>query len=313
MKQEFYGKASTVEEAKEEALRQAKEAIHAEFASEYEVTEEPKKGVFGIGKKDAVVKLTVTYTAQQPEQEVKKPEKASQEEEAAGDPNAERVELAKRYLDDILAGMGLNSIHYTIKQEEGNNFTFTFEGDDIGVLIGHHGETLDSLQYLVGLASNRLKDGTYCRITLDGGSYREKREQTLKELAKKIGEKVKRTGRSQMLEPMNPYERRIIHAVVSEIPGIYSKSKGEDPNRRVIIISENPRQNHYNNGRSKNGRRPSQGSNYRGQRSGGYTRTSNKPTVEQMLKEDKDYVNRTTKAKNDDQLDAKLYSKIELD
>ncbi len=317
MKQEFYGKASTVEEAKEDALRQAKEAVQVAFASEYEVTEEPRKGMFGIGKKDAVVKLTVTYTeAQQPAQKVQKPAgelQQPQEQQSAEDPNAERVEIAKRYLDDILSGMGLENIHYTIKQEEGNNFTFTFDGEDIGVLIGHHGETLDSLQYLVGLASNRLKDGTYCRITLDGGSYREKREQTLKELAKKIGEKVKRTGRSQMLEPMNPYERRIIHAVVSEIPGIFSKSKGEDPNRRVIIISENPRQNHYNGSRSKNGRRPSQGSNYRGQRSGGYTRTSNKPTIEQMLKEDKDYVNRTTKAKNDDQLDAKLYSKIELD
>jgi spoIIIJ-associated protein len=214
--------------------------------------------------------------------------------------------------------MELNDIRYTVKEEEGDNVTFTFEGEDIGVLIGHHGETLDSLQYLVGLASNRRKEGNYCRITLDGGSYREKRAETLKELAKKIGEKVKRTGRSQMLEPMNPYERRIIHAVVSEIPGVYSKSKGEDPNRRVIIISENPRPNHYGNKRGNGGnRRQGQGnSNYRGQgqRSGGYTKTrSNKPTIEQMLKEDKDYVNRTSKQKNDDQLDAKLFSKIELD
>lgn len=294
MNQEYIGKASSVDLAKEEALKQAKEALgEIVFTTAYEILEEPKKGFLGIGKKgNAVVKLTVSY------------------EEPVVEPS--REETAKQYLDDILAAMGLKDIAYTIKEEEGDNVTFTFEGEDIGVLIGHHGETLDALQYLVGLASNRRKEGTYCRITLDGGSYREKRAETLQELARKIGEKVKRTGRSQMLEPMNPYERRIIHAVISEIPGVYSKSKGEDPNRRVIIISENPKP--YGNKRGNNRRDQQGGGNYRGQRSGGYTRTrSNKPTIEQMLKEDKDYVNRTSKQKNDDQLDAKLFSKIELD
>ncbi len=297
MNQEYIGRASTVELAKEEALKQAKEALgEAEFTTAYDVLEEPKKGFLGLVKKgDAVVKLTVCVAEPQ-----------MQKEEDS------RKEVAAQYLDSILATMGLSNISYTIAEEEGDNVTFTFEGEDIGVLIGHHGETLDALQYLVGLASNRRKEGNYCRITLDGGSYREKRAETLQELARKIGEKVKRTGRSQMLEPMNPYERRIIHAVVSEIPGIYSKSKGEDPNRRVIIISENPRPSSY--GKRGGGRRGAQGGDYRGQRSGGYSRThSNKPTIEQMLKEDKDYVNRTTKQKNDDQLDAKLFSKIELD
>ena len=297
MNQEYIGRASSVELAKEDALNQAKEALGgAEYTTAFEILEEPKTGFFGLVKKgDAVVKLTACIA----EPEVK-------EEEIS------RRETAAQYLDDILAAMGLNDISYTVTEEEGDNVTFTFEGEDIGVLIGHHGETLDALQYLVGLASNRRKEGTYCRITLDGGSYREKRAETLQELARKIGEKVKRTGRSQMLEPMNPYERRIIHAVVSEIPGIYSKSKGEDPNRRVIIISENPRPNNYN--KRGGSRRGPQNGDYRGQRSGGYTRSrSNKPTIEQMLKEDKDYVNRTTKQKNDDQLDAKLFSKIELD
>ncbi len=300
MNKEYVGRAATIEAAKEEALRLAKEELaEVAFTTEFEVVEEAKKGFLGIGKADAVVKLTVAF------------EETAEEE-------ISRLEAAKQYLDDILAAMGLNEISYSVKEEEGDNVTFTFDGEDIGVLIGHHGETLDALQYLVGLASNRRKEGNYCRITLDGGSYREKRAETLQELARKIGEKVKRTGRSQMLEPMNPYERRIIHAVVSEIPGIYSKSKGEDPNRRVIIISENPKPSHYGNKRGGNGKggrgQQSGGGGYRGQRSGGgYTRTrSNKPTIEQMLKEDKDYVNRT-KQKNDDQLDAKLYSKIELD
>lgn len=294
MNQEFIGKSSSVELAQEDAVNQAKTVLgDIPFTTTFETMEEPKKGFLGIGKKgNAVVKLIVSY--EQPEEEVS------------------RKDAAKQYLDDILAAMGLTQISYSITEEEGDNVTFTFEGEDIGVLIGHHGETLDALQYLVGLASNRRKEGTYCRITLDGGSYREKRTETLQELARKIGEKVKRTGRSQMLEPMNPYERRIIHAVISEIPGVYSKSKGEDPNRRVIIISENPKP--YAGKRDGNGRRGGQGGGYRGgQRSGGYSRPrSNKPTIEQMLKEDKDYVNRTTK-KNDDQMDAKLFSKIELD
>ena len=298
MNKEYTVRAATVEAAKDEALKLAKSELgELAFTSAYEVVEEAKKGFLGIGKADAVVKLTVTY------------------EETVAEEEISRLEAAKQYLDEILAAMGLTEISYTVKEEEGDNVTFTFDGEDIGVLIGHHGETLDALQYLVGLASNRRKEGNYCRITLDGGSYREKRAETLQELARKIGEKVKRTGRSQMLEPMNPYERRIIHAVVSEIPGIYSKSKGEDPNRRVIIISENPKSSHYGNKRGGNkGGRNQQGGGYRGQRNGGgYTRTrSNKPTIEQMLKEDKDYVNRT-KQKNDDQLDAKLYSKIELD
>ncbi len=298
MNKEYIGKASGVELAKENALDQAKAELgDIAFTTAFDILEEPKKGFLGIGKKEnAVVKLTVEY--EEPAEELS------------------RKDAAKQYLDDLLAAMGLDRISYTIKEEEGDNVTFTFEGEDIGVLIGHHGETLDALQYLVGLASNRRKEGTYCRITLDGGSYREKRAETLQELARKIGEKVKRTGRSQMLEPMNPYERRIIHAVISEIPGVYSKSKGEDPNRRVIIISENPRPSHYGNKRGgQGGRRQGGQGNFRGgQRSGGYTRTrSNKPTIEQMLKEDKDYVNRTNKQKNDDQLDAKLFSKIELD
>ena len=186
----------------------------------------------------------------------------------------------------------------------------------MGILIGKRGQTLDSLQYLTSLVVNK-EQNEYIRVKLDTENYRKRRKDTLENLAKNIAFKVKKTRKPVALEPMNPYERRIIHAVVSEIPGIYSKSKGEDPNRRVIIISENPKPSHYGNKRGGNGKggrgQQSGGGGYRGQRSGGYTRTrSNKPTIEQMLKEDKDYVNRT-KQKNDDQLDAKLYSKIELD
>jgi len=134
--------------------------------------------------------------------------------------------------------MKLDSIEMKVEEKE-DGAVITFDGEGMAVLIGHHGETLDSLQYLVALTCNRV-EGEYYRITLDCGNYREKREITLQGLAQRIADKVKKTGRSQLLEPMNPYERRIIHAVVSDIEGVYSKSKGDEPNRRVVILSDKP-------------------------------------------------------------------------
>lgn len=158
-------------------------------------------------------------------------------------------------------------------------------------MIGHHGENLDALQYLVALACNRI-DGEYYRITLDCGNYREKREETLRALATRIAAKVKKTGRSQLLEPMNPYERRIIHSVVSDIEGVYSKSKGEEPNRRVVILSETPAKNggyNRNRGRREDYRKP-------------YAPQKRERTMEEILKSD--IREREEKAQ--------LYSKIEL-
>lgn len=116
----------------------------------------------------------------------------------------------------------------------------TLTGDGLGVLIGRRGETLDALQYLSGLVANRM-EGEYFRITIDSGNYREKRERTLELLAKKLSSQVLKNGRSMTLEPMNPYERRIIHATVQNIDGVSSSSIGEEPNRRVVISSANSR------------------------------------------------------------------------
>ena len=113
-------------------------------------------------------------------------------------------------------------------------------GDTTGAVIGRRGETLDAIQYLASMAANR-SDKEYYRITLDSCGYREKRKAILEDLARKISKSVLRTGRTSTLEPMNPYERRIIHAAVSEIEGVTSKSIGEEPYRKVVISSVNGR------------------------------------------------------------------------
>ena len=167
----------------------------------------------------------------------------------------------------------------------------TLVGENLGILIGRHGETLDALQYLTSLVCNRV-EGSYFRITLDCGNYREKREEALKELAKKISVKVKRTGRSQTLEPMNPYERRIIHAVLTDIDGVTSKSKGEEPYRRVVVISTN---------RNRGGNNSYHGNRNRGGNNN-YQRRKPEKTMEEILKAERSEAEKK----------AKLYSKIEL-
>ncbi len=180
-----------------------------------EVLEEPKHSLFGKLKNEAKVK--VSY------------EKAE----------LTKVELAKDYITSILTAMGLSGFTITESGDE-EHAILNIEGEGLGVIIGRRGETLDAIQYLTSLVANRL-GGDYFRITVDSGDYRSKREKTLMHLAEKLSKTVVRTGRSSTLEPMNPYERRIIHSVVSEMEGVTSKSVGEEPNRRVVISSTNPR------------------------------------------------------------------------
>lgn len=298
MMKEATAKAPTVEEAIQKALRE----LNAQREQcEIEILEEPRKSLFGLRTKgEACVRVTLPETEEYtpaPEP-IPDPVAADAVEEFAGEglpggeQNDQKLASAKAYLSEILQAMGLDGV--TIKVEEKKDGAIlTFEGEGIAVLIGHHGETLDALQYLVALTCNRI-DGEYYRITLDCGNYREKREATLKALASRIAAKVKKTGRSQLLEPMNPYERRIIHAVVSEIDGVTSKSKGEEPNRRVVILSENPRP--YNKGGRdySHGRKP-------------MPPRKRERTMEEILKSDldkSDFVRREESAE--------LYSKIEL-
>lgn len=142
---------------------------------------------------------------------------------------------ATAYLIDILTKLGCTDITAKVAEKENGAFII-LDGEGLGVVIGHRGETLDALQYLAGLAANN--GGGYYKVSLNIGNYREKREQTLIALATRVSEQVLRTGRNRALEPMNPYERRIIHTAVQSIDGVISNSVGEGSNRRVVIATE---------------------------------------------------------------------------
>lgn len=168
-----------------------------------------------------------------------------------------KADAAVGYLTDVIAKMGVKEFTITPKMRE-NTLVLMIEGSDLGVVIGRRGETLDSLQYLTSLVCNR-GEGEYIRVNLDSGNYREKRIKTLEELAIKVARNAVRTGRSTTLEPMNPYDRRIIHASVSKVEGAVSTSVGEEPQRRVVISSANPRKGENRRGGSYRGGRGGRG------------------------------------------------------
>ena len=148
---------------------------------------------------------------------------------------------AIKYISDILDKLGCTGIEIKVTEKE-NGAILHLSGEGLGVVIGRRGETLDSLQYLTSLAANDAGGGYY-KVTLNIGDYRERREQTLTSLAKRVSNQVLRTGRNRTLEPMNPYERRIIHTAVQDIEGVTSHSVGEGSGRRVVISSEKAAKN----------------------------------------------------------------------
>lgn len=286
-------KASSVEEAIEQG---AKELGVAPAQCTHEVLETQQK-LFSKKLKYALVKVSAECAEKAAEMAKTEPiteKSVAQVALSAEESRLKKVAVAKEYLSGIFSAMGLSSVTMQASDDK-DGAVITFAGDGVAVLIGHHGDTLDSLQYLVALACNRV-DGEYFRITLDCGSYRERREDTLKALAARLAAKVKKTGRIQILEPMNPYERRIIHSVVSEIPGVYSKSKGEEPNRRVVILSETPSRVNYG---SRGPRRGQDGGNGNGKKP--YARKPER-TMEEILKDDF----------REKEKSAELYSKIEF-
>ena len=143
------------------------------------------------------------------------------------------VEAALEYLTDVIKAMGLENFEIT-KEETEDSVNFTISGEDSGYIIGRRGETLDSLQYLTSLVANQVSDGYY-KVKVDTESYREKRETTLEILGRKLAFKAIKTGKKTSLEPMNPYERRIIHTSVQKVKGAISWSEGEGFNRHVVI------------------------------------------------------------------------------
>ena len=209
MKQELIKIAKTTEEA----VKLAAEELGVAVADvEFEVLEEAKKGFFGMGATPAKVKVTYIF----------KP-----------------LEAARSFVETLIKDMELDAT-VTIHEDGAGEALITISGEGAGTLIGHHGDTLDSLQYLVNLAANKKEtdERKYTRISIDIENYREKREETLKKLARHMAEKAKRTGRNVVLEPMNAYERRIIHSEVQGIEGASTNSVGVEGNRRVIIFPE---------------------------------------------------------------------------
>ena len=177
---------------------------------DYEVIEEGSAGFLGIGSKPAVIKAGVKVTELSVE------------------------DTAKTFLRDVFEAMKLEVVVNIKYDEAERNMDIDLSGDDMGVLIGKRGQTLDSLQYLVSLVVNKDAEN-YIRVKVDTENYRERRKETLENLAKNIAYKVKRTKKSVSLEPMNPYERRIIHSALQNDKYVSTHSEGEEPFRRVIV------------------------------------------------------------------------------
>jgi len=234
MSKEILKEAATIEEAK--ALIAAELGV-SEDAVNFTVVQEPEKKMLGLfGGTTAIVKGSVV---------------------AGGNAAA----AAEAYLRGVLEAMGVTE--YTLEvSEQDNHCNITLDGENLGFIIGRRGETLDALQYLTGLVANRA-GGSYNRVTLDIGNYREKREQALVALARRLGGQTARTGRRNSLEPMNPYERRIIHTTVQEMEGVISWSVGSDPNRHVVIgpSDDNPNKDRDNGREERRGRGRGRGRN----------------------------------------------------
>lgn len=198
----------TVDDAIQSGLRELGVKIDK---VEVEVLEQGSKGLFGLGAKPAKVKLTVKH---------------------------DYATVAKVFLRDVLDKMDIKSeIH--IKEEE-DLIKVTLVGPDMGILIGYRGETLDALQYLLSLVINKEnKENEYKKVILDTENYRKKREETLIRLANKLAYKVNKYNKSITLEPMNPYERRIIHAALQNHPHVTTHSQGDEPYRKVVIELKN--------------------------------------------------------------------------
>lgn len=175
---------------------------------EYEIVEEGSSGFLGIGSKPAVIKARVKSSVE---------------------------DTAKDFLKDVFEAMNL-AVIVNVKYDEANNsMDIDLSGDEMGVLIGKRGQTLDSLQYLVSLVVNKNVDN-YIRVKVDTENYRQRRKETLENLAKNIAYKVKRTKRPVSLEPMNPYERRIIHSALQNDKYVTTHSEGDEPFRHVVVV-----------------------------------------------------------------------------
>ncbi len=295
MIKEAIGVAETIEEAKEKAMAELNLSFEDDY--DFEIIATPKKKTLGLfGGCPAQVKVWVEVPEPKPAKQPKAKAKKEEKKKAAKAPKAPKAEVAPvvelkevpanevdpaspagkgvNYLQSILNKLGCENVTITVAEIEGGS-QITLKGEGLGVVIGHRGETLDALQYLVSLAANAGVSGYY-RVVLNTGDFREKREQTLIALAKRMAEQSIRSGKCRTLEPMNPYERRIIHTTIQSIDGVTSTSFGEGNGRRVVIAPEGKEARPRNDYRGRGGH----GRGSRNDRRGGGRREAYKPQVD---------------------------------
>ncbi len=314
MEKEFTAK--TIEEVKKLA---AKEFGVSEDDIDFDILEQPRKTLFG-GMKGEFRVNAVYEPAEEKERIYEADEEDLREDaeyekaESADEPEDEqeteetlpddfdvnksiKVRTAIEYLTSVMKALGMDGFTIT-PEKRGGMVVLDISGEKLGIIIGKRGETLDSLQYLTILASNRSEE-SFCRISLDCNGYREKRREALIALAKKTSAKVIKQGRKIALEPMNPYERRIIHSCVAEIEGVSSRSTGSEPYRKVVIYADRPK---FDNRRRGDGRKRNyhRSDNY----SGGYDHKRTDTAEESRVEFSKETV--------DTEKNATLYGKIEL-
>ena len=264
MIKEAIGSAETVEEALENAKAELFAQLGEDIEFDIDVISQPKKkvlGLFGgslaqvrvyteipdpVVKEKPARKEKAKKENTQKAKETKKKAEPSKTESAPAEINAvdadtieknSPADRAVNYVKTILDALGCTDVVIKVALKD-NGALLILSGEGLGACIGHRGETLDAIQYLASLAANSAKG--YFKISIDIGNYRERREKTLISLAQRISNQVLRTGRSRSLEPMNPYERRIIHTAIQEIDGVSSHSVGEGERRHIVITSDKP-------------------------------------------------------------------------
>lgn len=237
----FGGKAAKVkaifEEPDEDLISVIKNTVKAEPKAE---PVQPKAVEMPVAEEIKVEKVNVEeaeivepITEKVEEEAVFVEEEVPQQSENLTEKTYVPAEEARAYVERILKAMGIEGIEVTVTAKE-DSAEINLSGEQVGAVIGRRGETLDALQYLAGLVANHVGN-SYYRITINTGNYREKREKTLEALGRKLAFKVVKTGKNVSLEPMNPYERRIIHTSVQKVDGAISWSEGEVINRHVVI------------------------------------------------------------------------------
>lgn len=326
MEKEF--SAKTIDEAKALA---AQEFGVSEDEIEFDILEQPRKTLFGGLKGEARVRAVYEAPAQAETSNDVPQEAGNSEDLSEGstekvsddiseDDNGRcgnlpedfdvnksvKVQTAIKYLTDVMHALGLENFAIT-PVKRGGNVVLDISGEKLGVVIGKRGETLDSLQYLTILASNRSEE-SYCRLSLDCNGYRDKRNEALEALAKKTSAKVIKQGRKIALEPMNPYERRIIHSCVAEIEGVSSRSTGTEPYRKVVIYADRPK---YDNRRRRSSGDGTGARNYR--QSGGFSTSFEREYKRRQYQPDENAdAGEFSKETVDAEKNATLYGKIDL-